>query len=58
MKYKVINVYSGYNEMSVNSIKEKESNNIDNGEEVYGIFFSDDSGYSFNQIADTIEAQL
>ncbi len=29
MKYKVINVYSGYNEMSVNSIKEKESNNID-----------------------------
>ena len=29
MKYKVINVYSGYNEMSVNSIEEKESNDID-----------------------------
>jgi hypothetical protein len=29
MKYKVISVYSGYNEMSVNDVKEKESNNID-----------------------------
>jgi len=28
-KYKVINVYSGYNEMSVNSVEDKESNDID-----------------------------
>jgi len=28
MKYKVINVYSGYGEMSINNIKEKESNDI------------------------------